>query len=103
MAENLQRLSAASSVLVYNGGALDLKKSPKDFCMASGAKVLAMAALTESQISMQVGGRIRVFKRFRDVKNDGWYIGRDRWDAVTFIPTRNVVIRGVLIFEPYQA
>jgi len=46
---------------------------------------------------------LRFFKRFLDVRGDGWYIGKDRWDAVTFIPKRDVIVFGAGIFEPYPA
>ena len=39
--------------------------------------------------------------RFRDVRDDGWYIGRDRWDAIALQPRRDVKIFGNGIFEPY--
>lgn len=45
----------------------------------------------------------KFFKRFRDVRQDGWYIGRDRWDAVAFTPRRDVRIFGAGVFEPYPS
>lgn len=43
----------------------------------------------------------KYFKRFRDVRNDGWYVGRDRWDAITLVPKKRVKIMGIGIFEAY--
>lgn len=34
---------------------------------------------------------------------DGWYIGLDRWDAISFQPRRDVRVHGCGIFEPFPA
>ena len=47
------------------------------------------------------GSTLKFFKRFRDSRADGWYIGRDRWDAIAFQPRLDVKIFGVGIYEPY--
>lgn len=50
---------------------------------------------------MSLRNEIRFYDRYKAIKDDGWYIGRDRWDAIIFIPNREVRIFGVGIFEPY--
>ena len=41
------------------------------------------------------------FSRFTTHKNDDWYIGEDKWDALIFIPKKDVKILGVGIFGAY--
>lgn len=36
-----------------------------------------------------------------DSRSDGWYIGRDRWDAIIFQPSQNVRIYGIGIYEAH--
>ncbi len=42
----------------------------------------ALTALSEMDFSR----KIEFYRRFREVRGDGWYIGRDRWDGVTITP-----------------
>lgn len=42
----------------------------------------------------------RFFKRFRDIREgDHWYVGKDRWDAMCFIPNQAIRVIGMGIYE----
>ena len=42
----------------------------------------------------------KVFKRFFNYgDNIGWSIGKDKWDAVAFIPNKDVLIVGTMMPE----
>lgn len=65
------------------------------------SQIMVYGSLASKISNISTVSALKFFKRFRDVRGDGWYIGRDRWDAVAFIPKRDVIIFGVGIFEPY--
>ena len=44
--------------------------------------------------------KIKFFRRFRDFRvGDSWYVGRDRWDALVFIPSKGIRVFGIGLFE----
>jgi PHR domain len=97
----LAKLQNAELIFIYKGKTLDVKGSPKDLNLPDKAQVMVLGVLTaqiENIVSMRA---TKFFKRFRDTRNDGWYIGRDRFDAVTFTPRVDVRIFGAGVFEPY--
>jgi len=99
----LEKLMASNFTLVENGKEIDPSKSPRELNLQNNAKIMVYGSLSKKIENAISSGPLRFFKRFRDSRGDGWYIGRDRWDAVTFIPKRDVRILGVGIFEPYPA
>jgi len=109
VATSIGLLENMGILLVKKGAALSLTESPKDLYLLNGDKLLAVAALSLGKSMAIYSGTPRYFKRFNDVQNSGWIIGRrtggsdDRWDACTFIPNRDVRIVGAGIFESYPA
>ena len=46
--------------------------------------------------------KLKFYKRFRDIREgDSWYVGRDRWDAITFIPNKPITVYGIGLFEKH--
>ena len=86
---------------MYNGQEIDIKHAPKDLCIPDKAQLFVFGSLSEKVENIASFSSVRWYRRFREIRGDGWYIGRDRWDAVTFIPNRDVKIFGIGIFEPY--
>jgi hypothetical protein len=99
----LQKLYAADFIIVENGKELNVKKSPKDLCLKDQAQLVVFGFSTVSIKNIaSKRGSLNWFCRFRDTKNDGWYIGRDRWDAVIFTVKRSIRVYGCGIFGPYN-
>ena len=40
-----------------------------------------------------------IFKRFKNFGSNGWDVGKGDWDAVAFIPNKDVLIVGTMITE----
>ncbi len=78
-----------------------MSKSPKDLGIKNNTQLVVFGSLANKIENISASTALSWFKRFRDSRGDGWYIGRDRWDSVTFIPKRDVRIFGCGIFEPY--
>jgi hypothetical protein len=97
----LEKLMASNFILVENGKELDTSKSPRELGLKHNAQLMVYGSLSNKIENITSSTQLRFFKRFRDVRGDGWYIGKDRWDAVTYIPKRDVRVFGVGIFEPY--
>ena len=97
----LEKLMASNFILVENGKEIDTSKSPRELGLKNNAQLMVYGSLSPKIENLVSSSALRFFMRFRDVRNDGWYIGRDRWDGVMFIPKRDVRIFGVGIFEPY--
>lgn len=76
--------------------------------MLDGEKLLAVTAF-KLGAALTFSGPPRYFKRFNEVQDSKWIVGRrrggndDRWDACTFCPNKDVRIVGVGIFESYPA
>ena len=91
-------------MLLNDGELLDVGMKPHEANLNPNTKILAVGALS-SKISMAIGTfapkKFKFFRRFRDSRSDGWYIGRDRWDAVSFQPRQDIRVFGCGIFEPY--
>ena len=92
------------------GKLLDLKKTAIELNLSTKEKLIAVGSLSEKILTLSFfAGPPRYFHRFYEVQNAGWIVGRrtggsnDRWDAVTFVPRRDVKIVGVGIFEDYPA
>lgn len=97
----IQKLYNAVFLFILDGKQLDIEQPPHALGLKDGAQVFVFGALSTKIENIGVVSSLKFFKRFRDSRNDGWYIGRDRWDAVTFAPRRNVRIFGAGIYEPY--
>lgn len=80
---------------------MDAELAPKDLGLIDRSKIFILGTLSTNIENIGSAVALKFFKRFRDSRNDGWYIGRDRWDAVTFAPRRDVRICGAGIYEPY--
>ena len=102
LANPLQKLNNASFLLVHKGVLVDLGKSPKDLNIVEGAHLFVFGALSMRIENLTIAQQsFKFYMRFRETKDDGWYIGRDRWDAAMFIPRRDVLILGAGIYEPF--
>lgn len=46
---------------------------------------------------------LKQWRRFKESRpNDSWYIGRERWDAIIFVPKKDVKIYGIGVYEKYE-
>jgi PHR domain len=98
----LQKLMACDFLIIHKGKLIDPKNSPKELELEDGAELMCYGSLSSKIENLAFSSvALKFFRRFRDVRNDGWYIGRDRWDGVIFIAKRDVRIFGCGIFEPY--
>lgn len=91
----------ANFEVIYNSKAVDCNKKPYELGLTPNTQILMIGALS-SVITVFTGpSSLKFWKRFRDTRSDGWYIGRDRWDGITFQPRSNIRVFGVGIFTPY--
>lgn len=57
--------------------------------------------LVKSLIEKNKMTQYKFWKRYLESRNDGWYIGRDRWDGIIFQPTRDIRVYGCGIYEGF--
>lgn len=98
---SLEKIYNAKFLTIFNGLQVDPELTLPEAGITENSKLYLNGVYGGVEISM--GGAIKYFRRFRDVRADGWYMGRDRWDGVTFVPKKNVKIFGIGIFEAYPA
>lgn len=97
MIEPLQRLFNQQYLVIWNGEEILQKQSIAESGIRDNDKILLIGV---PSAAIDEGSRIKMYKRFRDFKQaDYWYVGRDRWDAIMFIPTKRIKVVGLLLFE----
>eukprot|EP00347_Sterkiella_histriomuscorum_P006481 403352603 len=95
----LQTLHQAKFVAVADGRHLVIQQSFYYNGIIDKQKILLNGLNTEEDF---IKNDIKFFKRFKDFKNgDSWGVGRDQWDAIMLVPSVDVIIYGVGIFEAY--
>jgi len=91
-------------MLLLDGKVLDVILKPHELKLTPNSLILAVGILS-SKVSPATGIRnpksFKFFRRFYETRSDGWYIGRDRWDAISFQPRLDIRVFGCGIFEPY--
>ena len=91
----------ANFVAIYNTKSLDSNQKPYELNLTPNSQILLIGALSPT-VSIFTGPKsFKFWKRFRDTRSDGWYIGRDRWDGIIFQPRNDIRVFGVGIFTPY--
>ena len=76
VASSITLLENMGILLVKNGETLSLEDSPKDLHLVNGEKILAVVAPTLGNSLANFSKPPRYFKRFNEVQNSGWIIGR---------------------------
>ena len=101
LVKTLEKIHNATFLALHNGKQVDPEQTLSEIGITENSQLYLNGVYGGVEIS--VGGKVKYFRRFRDVRADGWYMGRDRWDGVTFIPSKNVKIFGIGIFEAYPS
>jgi hypothetical protein len=94
-------LYTSNLVLLANTKPIDINKKPYELDMKPDSKIMAVCALSADLKPPSSKMEFKFWRRFRDTRSDGWYIGGDRWDSVAFQPRRDVRVYGIGIFAPY--
>eukprot|EP00347_Sterkiella_histriomuscorum_P019148 403342763 len=95
----LQTLHQAKFVAVADGRHIDIQQSFYKNGIIDKQKILLNGLNTEEDFTKR---DIKFFKRFKDFKNgDNWSVGKDLMDAIMLVPSVDVIIYGVGIFEEY--
>jgi len=99
--EPLQRLFNCKYLIIWNGKELDtMSKHIHEIGFRDNDKLLLVGVPSADQESSVT----KSYKRFRDFKvSDYWYVGRDRWDAIMFIPNKPIRVMGFGIFEVHPS
>lgn len=80
----------------------DHHESIADLELDESEQLLALAIQESASKRRRKHKDVKFFKRFRDTRlGDSWYVGRDRWDAIVFIPKEDCWVFGIGIFEMY--
>jgi hypothetical protein len=62
--------------------------------------MLLIIATYTSEYSMNSGFKPHFFLRYQSIRSgDYWYVGRDRWDAIAFIPNKTIKVVGLGLYE----
>ena len=77
----------AEFIMIHEGVQVEGEGKPHEVGIKQDAEILAVGVLS-AKIAASGSGystkNLKFWRRFRDTRSDGWYIGRDRWDAVIF-------------------
>jgi hypothetical protein len=85
-------------IAIHNGKEIsDVNSTFSDEHILDNAKILLSGTLG-NDIPKPV--KIKKFKRFKEIRaGDSWYVGRERWDALAFIPKQNIKVFGIGLYE----
>ena len=96
---NLEKLYTCSGLAVLNGEPIDREKSLVEANVTEGDTIYIFGIVSSDVVA---SGKISFFKRFKDFKpSDSWYVGENKWDALIFIPKKDIKIYGIGLFEKH--
>ena len=86
-------------ILIHNGCNLNFEQTFAEANIKDKDQLLVVGIYLPDN-SLRVG-TTHFFKRYRDVKAEDstWNVGQSKWDAIIVVPSRNLTIMGIGIFE----
>ncbi|TNV83833.1 hypothetical protein FGO68_gene5627 [Halteria grandinella] len=96
--DSLEQLHQMKFLPIYDGKLLNISKTFIENYIPEKATIFFYGAISEVPITSNF--QVRFFKRFVSLRGgDSWYVGFEKWDALKFIPNRDIVVHGTGLFE----
>lgn len=98
---NLEQLYCVKALTIFNGLEVNLDSTFIQSNIKENDIILVYGYLA-NRPSLCGLGEFKFFRRFRDSRDsDKWNVGENKWDALFFIPNKDIKVFGMGVFEKY--